>query len=119
MRKAQSKTPKKLKEQPKETEKKETEAPKKLAATEADFFAVALHQAREAKIELRRQLLAKEKKIVELQTQLGVANQTIMQLEISMDERDNAELRREHKFEVGRSIERDAVTGEIFWKGTP
>jgi len=92
------------------------EADDRIPATELDYLGVQLHQAREDANRLRTQLLAREKEIVELRTQLGVANQRILTMEIEDSAKENQSLVKERKFELGRSITKDDKTGEFFWE---
>lgn len=95
-------------------------------ATEADYIAVQLHAEREMKNHLRLRLSAKEKEIVDLQREyaeklsdlqvkLGIANQTILQLEIDADKAANERLRQERAFKLGRTVVKDD-DGSIFWE---
>lgn len=93
----------------------EAEEPERIPATQADLLAVQLHQAREDKNTLRQQLLANQKQLVGLQTQVGALNQRILQLEMLADDKANTDLRKEHEFELGRSIHKDDETGDIYW----
>lgn len=93
----------------------ESAAPESTPATEADYLAVQLHQAREASNELRKQLMGQEKQIVDLRTQLGVANQRIVGLDMANAARENADLIKERRFELGKSIVKNNETGEFSW----
>lgn len=93
----------------------DADTPERVEATEEDFLAVQLHQSRDQKNQLRRVLSAKEKELVDLRTQLGVANQTILQLQIDIDEMANNKLREERSFQVNKTITKDDE-GNVFWE---
>lgn len=94
-------------------------APQRVAATEADYLAVQLHQARAAAIELRKALITKEATVAEQQLTIGRLRQQLIQMEIAAEEKENTSLRKTFKLEMGKTIHRDEATGSVWWESTP
>ena len=91
------------------------EVTKKRTATNEDFLAVRWHQAQDVANGLRRQLIDKEQEIINLRVGNARLLARITTLEIEQSEREMDDLRKDHGFELGKSIFKDPKTGEVTW----
>jgi len=102
---------------------------KKVPASEAEYLAVSLHEARANLIEARatsftkdKALLGKDDEIMVLRQELLKSQKECHNLRIKVAainekvlQEKNAELRETHGLAEGRTIHKDDVTGEVFW----
>lgn len=95
----------------------------RLPATEADWLAGQLHEARANNCELRTELFDKElrliekdQKIIELRKELQTMRADRINKATQEIGTKNAELREKHGLLVGRTLRRDDDTGEVYWE---
>lgn len=94
----------------------------KIPATQADWLAAQLHESRGDIIDLKNALLAKDNILLEKDKEILSLKQIIHTLERKLAdvrhsalEAKNDELRKEFGFELGRRIEKDDESGDVFW----
>lgn len=87
----------------------------RIPATEADYLAAQLHQARSQLVAFKQTIITKDKALLQKDLQLLAKDEKILQLEIKMVDEQNASLREEHKLEFDKTIHKDDKTGEIYW----
>ena len=96
---------------------------RRVPASEADWLAGQLHEARANNCDLRNTLLQRDKSIIEKDQAIITLRQRLLKLTAdnlnkSNDEvnKSNAELREKHGLVIGRTLRRDDVTGEVYWE---
>jgi hypothetical protein len=87
----------------------------RVPATEADYLAAMLHQARSQLVQFKQALLAKDKQLLEKDLQLLGKDEKIFQLETKMVDDQNAMLRNNHALKFDQTIHKDDETGEVYW----
>lgn len=86
-------------------------------ATQADFLAAQLHEARTKLASARAELLDKAKLLLQKDQLLLQREQRILQLESAIVDEEYKKLRDTHGLALGRTIHRDDATGEVYWFG--
>jgi hypothetical protein len=109
MNRIQNNPPKKKEDEAPADNGADSSGPERIAATNEDYLAVQLHQARADCNDLRKALVAEKETNLKLRA-------AVAKLEIAAVERDNTELRKQHGLEMGRTIHRDDATGEVWWE---
>jgi hypothetical protein len=104
-------------EEPKMPEEAPTE--KRIPATEADYLAAQLHEARSKLLELRGESLQKSKLLAQKDQIIIQREETILALEGKLLDIDQQKLRESHGLEFGRTLKRDDETGDVYWLEKP
>ena len=92
-----------------------TLADERIPATEADYLAAQLHQARSQLVQFKQTILAKDEAILQKDLQLIQKDKAILALEAKMVDEQNATLRTQHSLQFDKTIHKDDETGEVYW----
>lgn len=84
-------------------------------ATKADYLAAQLHEAQGKLLDLRNEILGMRQQALQKDQVILQREQQILALEAREIERNKKRLRDEHGLAVGRTLEKDDETGEVFW----
>lgn len=93
----------------------DSNAPKRIPAKKEDWYAAQTHQMRSAMLTQRKEILAKNKVIGQLQAQIATLEERLLPMEEEKLELENAKLRDEHGLDFGRTIHKDDKTGEVYF----
>jgi hypothetical protein len=97
---------------PKEADKP---SPTKIPATQADWLASHLHEARLKITTIRAELIERTKQLISKDQRILQLENRILQLESANVDEENKELRAAHGLSLGRTLHRDDATGDVYW----